>query len=200
MLCGLTRRPPHPRPGPCGSETLQMPPGPRWSVSTMIPAPRTRPLPAWLIRAEHRVQGEWKGSPFSSQLGQPSLPRKEKASFGPEPESISHGAALLRERPPPRLGPSPAAGGPQSLPGPGHPTERHALLARAPGLGALPSDLLFGAVHLLHWGFTHVATGSRDEPPPFIPPDSFAVRPLPSLLHLTIVAFSHRCIDLGNSP
>lgn len=59
---------------------------------------------------------------------------------------------------------------------------RAACLASAgPGaLGPLPSDLLFGAVHLYTGVFTHLATESQDEPPSLISPSSFPVRPAPS--------------------
>lgn len=64
------------------------------------------------------MEGKLKGlRPFSSQLGQPFLLGKEKASFGPEPEAISHGAALPKERDHRHAwAPSPAEGGSQALP------------------------------------------------------------------------------------
>lgn len=59
-----------------------------------------------------------RNKPFPFTIGPIlSLLRKEKASFGPEAESISHRAALLRDRDDCHAWvPSPAEGGSQSLP------------------------------------------------------------------------------------
>lgn len=133
-----------------------------------------------------------------------SLLRKNKASFGPEPESISPGAALLKERdhchawvpsPAEREGPSHC----QTL-GSFH---RAACLASAGprGRGPLPSDLFV-------WSYASSILGFSPIQPQkiktslllcfLLTPSLCALRP--PLLHLTIVAFSHRFIDLGNSP
>lgn len=133
-----------------------------------------------------------------------SLLRKDKASFGPEPESISPGVALLKERdhchawvpfPAEKEGPSHC----QTM-GSFH---RAACLASAGprGRGLLPSDLFF-------WGCASSILGFPPIQPQkiktslllcFLLIPSLCALQTP-LLHLTIVAFSHRFIDLGNSP
>lgn len=130
-----------------------------WSVSTLMSAPRTGPLPARLVWAEHKVQGEWKGS---------------SKAYVPSPHNWANPSSSGRKRHPLALNQRPflmglpcRKRGTTAMPGhlllqregPRHcqswgSFHRAACLASAgPGArGPLPSDLLFGAVHLLHWG------------------------------------------------
>lgn len=114
----------------------------------------------------------------------PTLPPQEgKGILWPSTRGhFSWGCLAEREGPPPRLGTFSCRGrAPGTASHGGHSTERHALLALAPGLGGrfhLTSCL--GLCIFYSGVFTHLATESQDEPPSLISPSSFPVRPAPS--------------------
>lgn len=142
-----------------------------------------------------------------------SLLRKEKPSFGPEPESYSHGVPCCeREREEKRESTRASTATPGcpllQREGPSHcqtlgSFRRAACLASAGprGRGPLTSDLFV-------WGCASSTLVSPPTGPQKVKSGfllCFLLIPslcalCPPLLHLTIVAFSHRFIDLGNSP
>ena len=134
----------------CGSETLQMPHGTMWSVSTLISPPG---LDCCLLG--------WSGlstkCKVSGREAQPTLPPQEgKGSLWPWTRvHFSWGCLAERERPPPCLGSFYCRGRvPVTARHWGHSTEQHALLVLAPEGGShFHPTSLFGAVHLLHWVF-----------------------------------------------
>lgn len=215
MVCGLTRWLPRLSEG-----HLWMPHGTMWSASILISAPRTGSLPAGEIWAEHSVQGKWKGSPKGKALSPHNWdnffpPQEGKAILWPWTRVlVSWGclAVWAREREKKRESTRASTATPGcpllQREGPSHcqtsgSFRRAACLASAGprGRGPLTSDLFV-------WG----CASSTPVSPPTGPQKvksglllCFLLIPslcalCPPLLHLTIVAFSHRFIDLGNSP
>lgn len=191
----------------CGSDTLWAPCGTTRSVSTLISAPSTDLcLLQWSgWRAECRVRGrDAQRDPPPLLTAGPTLPSgRKRHRFGPEPESISHGAASLKERDHCHAWvPSPAEGGSQALPGIGVIPLSGMPCSRWPrGSGA-------ASIWPFVWGCAPSPRGLLPTRPQRVERSRLlcfllipALRALrPPLLHLTIVAFSHRFIDLGNSP